>query len=85
MKHHDQSNFGEERVYLASTSHHCFTTEGGKDRNSGRTGTSRQALMQRPWRGAAYWLIPCGLLSMLSYRTEDYQSGTDTIRNRLAG
>jgi hypothetical protein len=21
--------------------------------------------MQRPWRGAAYWLAPCGLLSLL--------------------
>ena len=25
--------------------------------------------MQRPWRGAAYWLASHGLLSLLSYRT----------------
>jgi hypothetical protein len=26
--------------------------------------------MQRPWRGAAYWLAPSGLLSLLAYRTQ---------------
>ena len=25
--------------------------------------------MQKPWRAAAYWLAPHGLLSLLSYRT----------------
>ena len=30
--------------------------EGGQDRNSNRAGTWRQELMQRPWRGADYWL-----------------------------
>jgi hypothetical protein len=29
--------------------------------------------MQRPWRGAAYWLAPCGLLSLLSNRTQNHQ------------
>jgi hypothetical protein len=29
--------------------------------------------MQRPWRGATYWLVPHGLLSLLSYRTQDHQ------------
>ena len=36
-------------------------------------GTWRQALMQRPWRDAAYWLVLHGLLSLLSYRIQDYQ------------
>jgi hypothetical protein len=31
--------------------------------------------MQRPWRDAAYWLAPQGLLSLLSYRTQDHLSG----------
>ena len=29
--------------------------------------------MQRPWRGAAYWLALHGLLSQLSYRTQYHQ------------
>jgi hypothetical protein len=29
--------------------------------------------MQRPWRGAAYWLAPHNLPSLLSYRTQDHQ------------
>ena len=29
--------------------------------------------MQRPWRSAAYRLAPYGFLSLLSYRTQDYQ------------
>ena len=29
-------------------------------------------LMQRPWRGAACWLAPHDLLSLLSYRTQDH-------------
>jgi len=29
--------------------------------------------MQRPWRDAAYWLASPGLLSLLSYRTQDHQ------------
>jgi hypothetical protein len=29
--------------------------------------------MQRPWRDAAHWLAPHGLLSLLSYRTQEHQ------------
>jgi hypothetical protein len=29
--------------------------------------------MQRPWRDVLYWLASPGLLSLLSYRTQDYQ------------
>jgi hypothetical protein len=32
-----------------------------------------QELMQRPWRDVLYWLASPGLLSLLSYRTQDYQ------------
>jgi hypothetical protein len=32
----------------------------------------KQELMQRPWRGVLYWLASPGLLSLLSYRTQDY-------------
>jgi hypothetical protein len=61
---------GEERVYSAYTSILLFITK------EARTGTQRvrkQELMQRPWRDVLYWLASPGLLSLLSYRTQDYQ------------
>ena len=33
----------------------------------------KQELMQRPWRDVTYRLASPGLLSLLSYRTRDYQ------------
>jgi hypothetical protein len=33
----------------------------------------KQKLMQRPWRDVLCWLASPGLLSLLSYRTQDYQ------------
>jgi len=57
----------ERRVYLAYTSTMLFIIKGTQDRNS-----HGQELMQRPWRGAAYWFTPHGLLSLPSYRTQDH-------------
>ena len=42
----------------------------------------KQKLMQRPWRGAAYWLASPGLFSLLSYRTQNYQPRDDTTHNQ---
>ena len=39
--------------------------------------------MQRPWRGAAYWLVPNGLLSLFSYRTQDHQPRSGPTHNGL--
>ena len=64
---------GKERVYLAYISMLLFITEGSQGRNSNRGGTWMQELMQRPWRGAAYWLAHHGLFSLLYYRTQDHQ------------
>jgi hypothetical protein len=33
----------------------------------------KQEPMQRPWRDVLYWLASPGLLSLLSYKTQDYQ------------
>jgi hypothetical protein len=52
---------------LASPSTAPFIIKRNQDRNSHRAGTWRQELMHRPWRGAAYWLAPHGLLSLLPY------------------
>ena len=75
---------GEGRVYLAYTSILLFITEGSQDRNSNKAGTWRQELMQRPWKGAAYWLAPHGLLSLLSNRPQHNQPRDGTTYNRLA-
>jgi hypothetical protein len=72
---------GEERVYSAYTSTLLFITKGSQDRNSHRAGTWRQELMQSPWKGAAYWLASPGLLSLLFYRTQDYQPRDGTTHN----
>ncbi|EDL09413.1 mCG147326 [Mus musculus] len=37
--------------------------------------------MQRPWRDGLYWLVSPGLLSLLSYRTQDYQPRDGTTYN----
>jgi hypothetical protein len=71
VENHDQKQIGEERVYLSYASISLLITEGNQDRNSSRAETWRQEPMQRPWRGAAYWLASPGLLSLLSYRTQD--------------
>jgi hypothetical protein len=39
MKHHDQKQLGEGRVYLAYTSIPQFIIKGNQDRNSSRAGT----------------------------------------------
>ena len=74
---------GEERVYLAYTSTLLFITEGSQDRHSNRVGSWRQERMQRPWRGAAYWLAPHGLLSPPSYRIQDHLARECTTHHEL--
>jgi hypothetical protein len=43
----------------------------------------KQELMQRPWRDVPYWLASLGLLSLLSYRTQDYQPRDGTTHNGM--
>ena len=61
---------GEERVYSAYTFHSAVHHQ----RKSGLElkQVRKQELMQRPWRDVLYWLASPGLLSLLSYRTQDY-------------
>jgi hypothetical protein len=62
---------GEERVYSDYTFHIAVNHQ----RMSGLElkQVRKQELMQRPWRDVPYWLASPGLLSLLSYRTQDYQ------------
>ena len=75
MKHHDPKQVGEERAYLAYTSTSLFIIERSQDRNSSRAESWRQELMQKPWRGASYWLVPYGLLSLFSHRSRTTSPG----------
>jgi hypothetical protein len=62
---------GEETVYSAYASHIAVDHQ----RKSGLEfkQVRKQELMQRPWRDVPYWPASPGLLSLLSYRTQDYQ------------
>jgi hypothetical protein len=74
---------GEERVYLTYTSILLFVIEKSQGRDSNRVGTWMQEPIQRPWRSAAYWLAPPGLLSLLFYRNEDYHPRDSITHNGL--
>jgi hypothetical protein len=74
---------GEERVYSAYTSKLLFITKGSQDRNWNRARTWRKEPMQRPWRAVTYWLVPHGLLSLISYRTQDHQPRVGSTHNGL--
>ena len=62
---------GEERIYSAYT----FHIDVHHQRKSGLElkQVRKQELMQMPWSDVLYWLASPGLLSLLSYRTQDYQ------------
>ena len=73
-----QKQVGEERVYLAYTSTSLFIIEVSQDRNFNRAGTWRQELMQKPWR-----VLHAGLLSLISYTIQNYQSRDGTTHHGL--
>ena len=67
-----------ESICLAYTSLLLFMTKGSQYRNSNRAGTNLEAGADaEATEGAADWLAPHGLLSLLSYRTR-------TTRLRMA-
>ena len=74
-----KKQIGEERVYSAYTFHIAVNHQ----RKSGFAlkQVGKQELMQRPWRDVTSWLASSGLLSLLSYRTQDYQPRDVIIHN----
>lgn len=84
MKHHYSKEVEEKRVYSAYTSIWQFIIKKkqkkSKDRNSNRTGTRWQELMQRPCRGVAYWLASPGLISL---PIQDHQPRDGSTHNGL--
>jgi hypothetical protein len=70
-KHHDQeASWGGKGLFGLH-----FHTACSSPRKSGLElkQVRKQDPMQRPWRDVLYWLASPGLLSLLSYRTQDYQ------------
>jgi hypothetical protein len=63
-----QEALEEERVYSAYSSTFHQRKSGLEVKQ-----VRKQELMQRPWRDVLYWLASPGLLSLLFYRTQDYQ------------
>ena len=55
MKHCDEKQLGKERVSFTHISIYQII-KNSENRNSSKAGTRRQELMQKLWRGAAYWL-----------------------------
>jgi hypothetical protein len=70
---------GEKRVYSAYTSYTAVQHK----RKSGQElkQVRKQELMQKLWRDVLYWLASSDLLSLLSYRTQDYQPRGGTTHN----
>jgi hypothetical protein len=70
-KHHNEEAVEEERVYSAYTFH--ITVDHQRMSGLELKQVRKQDLMQRPWRDVLYWLTSPGLLSLLSYKTQDSQ------------
>ena len=62
---------------MAYTSISLFFIKGSWDRNL------EAGADEKPWRGAAYWLVPHGLLTLLSYRTQGYHPKDGITHNGL--
>jgi hypothetical protein len=80
QKHHDQeASWGGKGLFSLH-----FHVSGHHQRKSGLElkQVRKQKLMQRPWRDVPYWLASPGLLSLLSYRTQDYQPRDGTTQKR---
>lgn len=74
-QHHDQRNWGRRGFIWLLLPHRCSPLKEVRAGNQAGAGTWIQELMQRPWKGTAYWLVPQGLLSLLSYRIQDHKPG----------
>jgi hypothetical protein len=69
----------QEKVYLAVTIHHWRKSRQELKQSSDlEAGPDAEAM-----EGAAYWLAPHGLLSLLSYRTQGHQYEEGPVHNGL--
>jgi hypothetical protein len=74
MKHIGQKQVGEERVYWAYIYFCVVVPDWMKSEQELQQGRNLEAWLDaESIEGAAEWLAPHGLLSLLSYRTQDHQ------------
>lgn len=70
MKHHDQKQLGEERIYFTlQLSSHTSSLTKVRAIIEGRN--LRPELVQRPWKSMAFWPAPQGLFSLPSVIREE--------------
>jgi hypothetical protein len=81
QKHHDQEASWRGKGLFSLN----FYTVVHHQRKSGLElkQVRKQELMQRLWRDVTYWVVSLGLLSLLSYGTQDYQPRDGTAHNGL--
>jgi hypothetical protein len=63
---------GKEKGYFTYILHRCPSV---KEVRAGAGSWRQKLMMQRPWRGADYWLAYHVLLNLLSYRTQTISPG----------
>ena len=81
IKHHDQeASWGGKGLFSLHLHFHIAVHHQRKSELELKQGR-KQELMHRPWRDVPYWLPSPGLLSLLSYRTQDYQPRDGTTNN----
>jgi hypothetical protein len=78
-KHHDKEGSWEENVYSA---YRCTFLFISKDIRTG-TQAGQEAGAYVEAMEICYWLASPGLLSLLSHKTQDYQTKDDTVHNVL--
>lgn len=67
LAHHGQSNWGLKEFIWLTFLYHCSSW---KEISTGtHRGQEPGELMQRSWRGTAYWITPPGLFDLLLYKT----------------
>jgi hypothetical protein len=77
-KHHDQEASWREKGLFSLYFPHCVHHQ----RQSWRTQAGQEAGADaKPRRDVSYWLASPGLLSLLSYRTQDYQARDGTTHH----
>ena len=81
MKQNGQSHLGRKGFIWLMFPYHCSSSKEVKTETE--TGTSRQEMIQRLWKYAAYCHAPLGLLSWLSYWTQDQHPSGVPIFNKL--
>ena len=78
IKLHDLSKVGRRGIIWLVLPHHCASLK------EVGTGSWKQELMQRLWKGAAYWLAPHDLLNLLLVESRTSSLGNGPTHSGLS-